>query len=143
LLLGKIPQFNQWPLNADSARPETIDYLRRHGFPRMRGAKKGKGSIEDGISFLQGLDIVVNPRCINLIRELGSYAYEIDKRTGEILPVPKDEENHLIDALRYAVERLHRKGRLVPVEQIEADDRLQAPPDYRQTYADEYSMRLL
>lgn len=130
LLLGRIPQFNQWPLNADSARPETIDYLRRHGFPRMRGAKKGKGSIEDGISFLQGLDIVVNPRCINLIRELGSYAYEIDKRTGAILPTPEDANNHGIDALRYAVERLHRKGKLIPLDVILDDDRLQRPKDY-------------
>jgi phage terminase large subunit len=97
----------------------------------MRGAKKGKGSIEDGISFLQGLDIVVNPRCINLIRELGSYAYEIDKRTGAILPTPEDANNHGIDALRYAVERLHRKGKLIPLDVILDDDRLHKPTDYR------------
>jgi phage terminase large subunit len=131
LLLGKIPQFNQWPLNADSARPETIDYLRRHGFPRMRGAKKGKGSVEDGISFLQGLDIVVHPRCPNLIREFGSYAYRTDKRTGTILPEPEDANNHGIDALRYAVERLHRKGKLLPPDAIQDDDRLLPPRDYR------------
>lgn len=130
LLLGRIPDFAKWPLNADSARPETIDYLRRHGFPRMRGAKKGKGSVEDGISFLQGLDIVVNPRCINLIRELSSYAYQIDKRTGAILPEPEDANNHGIDALRYAVERLHRKGRLIPLDVILDDDRLHRPKDY-------------
>jgi phage terminase large subunit len=130
LLLGRIPDFAKWPLNADSARPETIDYLRRHGFPRMRGAKKGKGSVEDGISFLQGLDIVVHPRCINLTRELSSYAYQIDKRTGAILPEPEDANNHGIDALRYAVERLHRKGRLIPMDVILDDDRLQRPKDY-------------
>lgn len=130
LLLGRIPDFAKWPLNADSARPETIDYLRRHGFPRMRGAKKGKGSVEDGISFLQGLDIVVHPRCINLTRELSSYAYQIDKRTGAILPEPEDANNHGIDALRYAVERLHRKGRLIPLDVILDDDRLQRPKDY-------------
>lgn len=131
VFLARVPDLHKWPCNADSARPETIDYLNRHGFPRMRGARKGKGSVEDGISFLQGLDIVVHPRCINLTRELGSYAYRIDKRTGAILPEPEDANNHGIDALRYATERLHRKGKLIPIEQVEASERLEAPTDYR------------
>ena len=131
LLLGQVPGLGKWPSIADSARPETIDYLKRHGFPKMRGAKKGKGSVEDGISFLQGLDIVVHPRCPNLIREFGSYAYRTDKRTGTILPEPEDANNHGIDALRYAVERLHRKGKLLPPDAIQDDDRLIQPRDYR------------
>jgi phage terminase large subunit len=131
LLIGRVPDLHKWPCNADSARPETIDYLRRHGFPRMRGAKKGKGSLEDGITFLQGLDIVVHPRCVNLIRELGSYAYRIDKRTGAILPEPEDDNNHGIDALRYAVEGLHRKGKLLPADHIDDDNKLIPPRDYR------------
>lgn len=118
-LLSKVPEIHLWPSRADSARPETIDYLRRNGFPKMRGATKGKGSVEDGISFLQGLDLVIHPRCVNLQRELSSYAYKIDKRTAEILPVPEDDNNHLIDALRYAVEGLHRKGALLPVAAAE------------------------
>ncbi len=129
-LLGKVPEIGRWRSVADSARPETIDYLQRHGFPKMRGANKGKGSVEDGITFLQGLDIVVSPRCPNMARELGSYAYKVDKRTGEILPIPEDANNHLIDALRYACERLHRKGKLSPVDEVEQDDRLETPPDY-------------
>ena len=137
LLLGQVPGLGKWPSIADSARPETIDYLKRHGFPKMRGAKKGKGSVEDGISFLQGLDIVVHPRCPNLIREFGSYAYRTDKRTGTILPEPEDANNHGIDALRYAVERLHRKGKLLPPDAIQDDDRLLPPRDYRaRDYAD-------
>lgn len=112
-LLNQIPDARSWPMRGDSARPETIDYIRRHGFPKLRAAKKGKGSVEDGITFLQGLDIVVHPRCANMIRELRSYAYKTDPRTGEILPVVEDKNNHLIDALRYAVEGLHRKGKLV------------------------------
>lgn len=130
-LLNRIPEAARWSSTADSARPETIDYLRRHGFPKMHGARKGKGSVEDGISFIQGLDLVVHPRCVNLIRELGSYAYKTDKRTNEILPDPEDANNHGIDALRYACERLHRKGRLVPVEEADAPQGLQRPPDYR------------
>jgi phage terminase large subunit len=131
-LIAKLPDARKWSATADNARPETIDYLRRNGLPRIRPARKGKGSVEDGISFLQGLDLVVHPRCANLIRELGSYAYRIDKRTGEILPEPEDANNHLIDALRYATERLHRKGKLLPVEaRGNDDDRLDRPTDYR------------
>jgi phage terminase large subunit len=96
----------------------------------MRAAVKGRGSIEDGISFLQGLDIVVHPRCVNLARELSSYAWKTDRQTGEVLPVPEDANNHLIDALRYAVERLHRKGRLIEPGQGEPDMRLPRPTDY-------------
>lgn len=128
-LIGKIPDARNWFVTADSARPETIDYLRRNGFPKIRGAKKGKGSVEDGISFLQGLEIIVHPRCVNLQRELGAYAYEIDKRTNDIIPRPEDANNHLIDALRYACERLHIKSRLIPVE-AQDDNALMPPPDY-------------
>lgn len=128
-LIGKIPDARSWVMTGDSARPETIDYLRRNGFPKIRAAKKGKGSVEDGVSFLQGLEIVVHPRCVNLQRELGACSYEIDKRTGEILPRVADENNHLIDALRYACERLHRKGRLVRVPDVE-ERGPERPPDY-------------
>lgn len=129
--LSKVPGLTASQCNADSARPETIDYLRRHGFPKMRGARKGKGSVEDGISFLQGFDIVVHPRCVNLIREFRSYAYRIDPRTNAILPEPEDANNHGIDALRYAVERLHRKGRLLPErDRSDPDERLPRPTDW-------------
>lgn len=128
--LHRVPGIERWPSRADSSRPDTIDYLRRNGFKKMRAAVKGKGSIEDGISFLQGLDIVVHPRCVNLARELSSYAWKTDRQTGEVLPVPEDANNHLIDALRYAVERLHRKGRLIEPGQGEPDMRLPRPTDY-------------
>lgn len=128
-LIGQVPEFGKWPSTGDSARPETIDYLKRHGYPRMQSARKGKGSVEDGITFLQGLDIVVSPRCPNLIREFSSYAYQIDKRTNQILPIPEDANNHGIDALRYATERLHRKGKLLPEAAVE--EKLEVLPDYR------------
>lgn len=109
-LIAGLPDAVKWPMRADSARPETIDYVRRHGFPRLRAAVKGKGSVEDGITFLQGFDIVVSPRCPNTIRELRTYAYKTDRQTNEVLPVIEDANNHCLDALRYAVEGLHRKG---------------------------------
>jgi len=113
-LLNGLPDATKWPMRGDNARPETIDYIRRHGFPKIRSAKKGKGSVEDGVTFLQGMDIVINPACANTVREFKSYAYKTDSRTGEILPVIEDKNNHAIDALRYAVEGLHRRGKLLP-----------------------------
>lgn len=111
--LNGLPDARKWVMRGDSARPETIDYVRRHGFPKLRGARKGKGSVEDGVTFLQGMDLVVHPSCVNLIRELKSYAYKTDSQTGEILPAIEDKNNHLIDALRYAVEGLHRRGKML------------------------------
>lgn len=129
--LNGLPDARKWPMRGDNARPETIDYVRRHGFPKLRSAKKGKGSVEDGVTFLQGLDIVVHPNCVNLIQELRSYAYKTDPRTGEVLPVIEDKNNHAIDALRYAVEGLHRRGkRVVPVTKRK-DDTLKRPKDYQ------------
>ena len=126
-LLDDLPDARKWPMAGDSARPETIDYLRRHGFPKLRPAIKGQGSVEDGITFLQGFDIVVSPRCPNTLNEFQRYAYKTDKQTGEILPVVEDDWNHVIDAIRYACERLHRKGKLIaPV----VTEKANAPKDY-------------
>lgn len=97
---------------ADSARPETISYLNRKGYPRVRGARKGKGSVEDGVAYLQSLRIKVHPRCKRTIDELTLYSYETDPRTGQVTPVLEDEHNHIVDSLRYMTEdlRLPRKA---------------------------------
>lgn len=105
-LFDKIKGSRKWPIRADSARPETISYMQRHGFPRLVPANKGAGSVEDGIEFLKSYDIVVHPRCRHTADELALYAYKTDKLTGEVLPVLEDKKNHVIDALRYAVELL-------------------------------------
>lgn len=110
-LFDRVPESNKWFIRADSARPETISYMRNHGYPKINAAKKGKGSIVEGIEFLKGFDIVVHPRCKNMINELATYEYEADKLTGEILPKLKDENNHCLDALRYAVEDYTRTTR--------------------------------
>lgn len=113
LVLGGLPGIEKWPSAADSARPEMIDYCRRHGLPRMRPAIKGRGSVEDGISFLQGCDILISPRCPNMSEEARRYAFKVDDKTNEILPVVEDAWNHGWDAIRYAAERLHRKGKTI------------------------------
>ena len=105
-----VPDAERWPITADSARPETIAYMKRHGFPRMSAALKGAKSVEEGVAFLQGFEIVVHPRCAHTIDELSTYAYEVDPDTGKPIPKLADKNNHVIDALRYACEGARRAG---------------------------------
>jgi phage terminase large subunit len=99
----------KWVVTADSARPETINFMQRHGFPRMVPTLKGPGSVQEGVEFLQGFDIVVHPRCRHTADELTAYKYKQDEKSGLILPVLEDKKNHVIDALRYAIEPLRGK----------------------------------
>lgn len=86
----------------DSAEPKSISDFRRLGV-RSRGAKKGPGSIEYGIKWIQSQKIVVDTSCTNTIKELTAYKYREDK-DGNVIPKPLDKNNHLLDALRYALE---------------------------------------
>lgn len=108
-LFDKVAGSRKWLIRADSARPETVSYMRRQGF-KITPALKGPGSIEDGIEFLRSFDIVVHPRCKHVAEELASYSFKIDPHTEEILPALEDKNNHTIDALRYALEELRRSG---------------------------------
>jgi phage terminase large subunit len=105
-LFDRVPESRKWFITADSARPETINYMQRHGYPKINAAIKGARSLEEGVQFLQSFDIVVHPRCKHVIDELTLYSYDTDPLTGTVLPKLKDKDNHLIDALRYALEAL-------------------------------------
>jgi phage terminase large subunit len=107
-LFDTVPGARDWPIVADSARPETISYLNRNGFPKMESAQKGKDSVKEGVAFLQNYDIRVHPRCIHTIDELGAYSFKVDKLSGMVTPHLQDNDNHVIDSLRYAVERLRK-----------------------------------
>ncbi len=107
-LFDTIPDARKWWTTADSARPETISYMRRHWSEKMGAAVKGPKSVEDGVEFLKSYDIVVHPRCEHVIDELSKYAYKVDDKTGQVLPVLADKDNHVIDALRYAHEGVRR-----------------------------------
>jgi phage terminase large subunit len=107
-LFRTVPDAERWPTIADSARPETISYMQRHGFPKMLKAIKGAKSLEEGVQFLQSFDIVVHPSCLHTIDELTSYSYKVDDLTGLVLPVLSDKDNHVIDSLRYACEGARR-----------------------------------
>lgn len=98
----------EWPITADSGRPDTIEYMQSHGFTIIP-ARKGARSIEDGIEFMKSLDIVINPRCDRIIDEFTLYAWKVDKHTEQILPVLEDKHNHTIDAARYALESERRR----------------------------------
>ena len=71
-------------------------------------AVKGARSVEEGVEFLKSYDLVIHPRCQHLIDELTHYSWKVDALTGLVLPVLEDKDNHLIDALRYAVEGVRR-----------------------------------
>lgn len=120
-LHARIPGMGDHEVLADSARPESISYLKRKGgMPRIEGAKKGKGSVEDGIAFLKSFErIVIHPDCEKLIEEMEKYSYKLDRLSGEVLPEIVDAWNHYIDALRYALEKVmiarsNTAGLLVP-----------------------------
>lgn len=108
-LFDRIEGSRKFLIRADSARPETVSYMRRQGF-RITPAIKGQGSVEDGIEFLRSFDIVVHPRCPHVAEELTLYSYKRDPQTEEILPMLEDKDNHTVDALRYALEELRRSG---------------------------------
>ena len=115
-LFRTVPDAERWPTVADSARPETISYMVRHGFPKMLAAIKGAKSLEEGVEFLKAFDIVVHPRCKHLIDELTLYSYETDALTGQVLPKLADKDNHVIDSLRYACEGARRSVKRAPAK---------------------------
>lgn len=89
-------------ITADSAEPKSIDELKSMHL-RIKGAKKGKDSIKNGIQWIQDLKIHVHPRCINFLTEISNYTWDTD-RFGKRLNVPIDDFNHLMDAMRYGLE---------------------------------------
>lgn len=111
-VMHRIPDIHKHTIRADSARPESISHLRRHGLPRIKAVRKWPGSVEDGIAFLRSFrEIVIHPRCQETITEARLYSYKVDQRTGDILPTPVDAYNHMIDSIRYALEPLMREGK--------------------------------
>jgi phage terminase large subunit len=108
---AKIPGFDEEVSRWDSARPESISYLRRNGLPRATATAKWQGSVEDGIAFLRGFKkIVVHPRCSGFIKESRFYSYKVDRLTGDVTSNIVDAWNHYIDATRYALSPLIKKG---------------------------------
>lgn len=111
-----IPGMSEHVVRADSARPESISHLVRHGMPRVTGVRKGKGSVEDGIAHMKSYDeIVIHPRCKETAGEFRRYQYKVDRTSGDVLPIVVDAFNHYIDAIRYAIEPRIRRRRWIPL----------------------------
>lgn len=99
-------------ITADSAEPKSIDELKGFGL-RVSPARKGRDSVMNGIQWIQDLEIIIHPRCVNFITEISNYTWDRDK-FGNKINQPIGDFNHLIDAMRYALEGfISKKGWLV------------------------------
>ena len=96
-------------ITADNAEPKSIAQLRALGLTRIHAAKKGRDSILNGIQLIQDYKIVIHPRCVNFLTEIGNYTWDKDKFDNQVNK-PIDDFNHLLDAMRYAMERFGRRG---------------------------------
>lgn len=93
-------------ITADSAERRLIQELINKGVRRMRASVKGKGSVNQGILFIQGFKVYIHPTCEHTIEEFNTYTFDQDK-DGKWLNTPVDANNHIIDALRYSLEQYH------------------------------------
>lgn len=95
--------YSKEEIYADSAEKKSIDEIRLKGINRIKPVKKGKGSILQGIQFIQQYKIVIDERCFKTIEEFDNYTWKKDKKTNEYINTPVDTYNHTIDAIRYAL----------------------------------------
>lgn len=103
--------YSKEQITADSAEPKSIDELNAHGLKRIKAAVKGKDSINNGIQFIQDFEIIIHPRCVNFLTEISNYTWAEDK-FGNKINKPIDEFNHLMDAMRYAIEKYINKKQI-------------------------------
>lgn len=108
----KVQRYNDVMTIADSAEPKSIAELKSWGM-KIKGAKKGPGSVEFSIKFLQDLEaIIIDPeRCPLAAKEFINYSLETD-RNGIVKSQFPDKDNHSIDAVRYALEDDMKVGSL-------------------------------
>lgn len=100
-------------LIADSAEPKSIAELRSMGV-NVRGARKGRDSVDYGIKWLQSRRTIYidKRRCPNAYREFVTYEYERN-REGQFISAYPDKNNHAIDAVRYGLDDVMRHDKLV------------------------------
>lgn len=113
-----IPGFEDNAIRADSARPESISFLKRKRdrvddfLPLIVGVEKGKGSVEDGIEHIKSYsEVIIHPRCQGVKSEFRLYSYKVDRLSGDVLNVIVDANNHYIDAIRYALQPVMKNAR--------------------------------
>lgn len=108
-LIDEIPKAKQHIIRADSARPESISFIKRQGY-RIEPVHKWKGSVEDGVEFIRSFKMVyIHTRCLETAGEFVRYSYRVDRLTEDILPLIVDAHNHYIDALRYSLQPMIKR----------------------------------
>lgn len=95
---------------ADSQEPKSIDELYDLGLKGIRKSRKGRDSINNGVQYIQDYKIIIHPRCVNFITEISNYMWDKDKFDNPVNK-PVDDFNHLMDAMRYALES-YSKGHI-------------------------------
>jgi len=108
-----IPGIENYVIRADSSEQDTIDYLKRHGLPRITPVEKGPGSVETGVKWLKAHEIIVHPDCLHFQEELKRYRLKTNK-AGDVLDEIVDKDNHLIDQERYAFQPLIKNQQIGP-----------------------------
>ena len=102
-VVSNLPDVKLFKILADSSLPATISQIKATGL-NIEGAKKGPGSIIDGINFIRSFrNIYINSRCINTIKEFNTYKWKVDRLTNTITNIPEDKNNHILDSLRYSL----------------------------------------
>ncbi|MDR2647634.1 MAG: PBSX family phage terminase large subunit [Oscillospiraceae bacterium] len=94
---------------ADSAEPKSIDRLRTLGMRNIVGSRKGADSVVHGISYINEFHMIIHPRCVNFLTEINNYTWATDK-SGKTTGKPGGMFNHLMDAMRYAMESIEKPG---------------------------------
>ena len=100
--------YSKEKITGDCAEPKSIDRLYTLGLTRIQKARKGKDSVNNGIDFIQDYHIIIHPKCVNFLTEISNYTWDTDSKTGKKLNKPIDDFNHLMDAMRYALEDFSR-----------------------------------
>jgi len=95
--------YREQVIRADNNEPKSIEELYQLGLRKITRARKGKDSIMNGIQWIQDMSIVIHPSCVNFIHEISNYAWE-ESKAGEKMNKPAQGYDHLMDAMRYAIE---------------------------------------
>jgi phage terminase, large subunit, PBSX family len=99
----KLRGYSKDEIIADCAEAKSIEEIKRLGVSRIKQSVKGQGSVNQGIQYIQQFDIYVHPKCVNTVMEFKNYIWQ--EKDGTTLNKPVDNYNHLMDALRYALEK--------------------------------------
>lgn len=102
-MLDSVTESRDYPIIGDSSRPETIEALCNAGF-NVLPSKKGPGSVKNGLTWMQGYKLLIDPDCPNFLYEAQRYKWKEDPN-GKPLPMPENhQQDHGIDAVRYGHE---------------------------------------